>query len=58
MPGALGLQEAGFLGIGLLLGLPAEVATALAIARRIRDLVIYLPGLLAWVWAERRLAAA
>jgi hypothetical protein len=58
VPGALGLQEAGFLGIGLLLGLPAEVATALAIARRIRDLVIYLPGLLAWVWAERRLAAA
>lgn len=58
VPGALGLQEAGFLGIGLLLGLPAEVGAALAIARRIRDLVIYLPGLLAWVWAERRLAAA
>jgi hypothetical protein len=52
------LQEAGFLGIGLLLGLPTEVAAALAIARRIRDLVIYLPGLLAWVWAERKLAAA
>jgi len=58
VPGALGLQEAGFLGIGLLLGLPTEVAAALAIARRIRDLVIYLPGLLAWVWAERKLAAA
>ena len=33
VPGALGLQEAGFLGLGLLLGLPAEVAAALAIAR-------------------------
>lgn len=56
VPGALGLQEAGFLGLGLLLGLPAEVAAALAIARRLRDLIVFLPGLLAWVWAERRLA--
>jgi putative membrane protein len=56
VPGALGLQEAGFLGIGLMLGLPLDVSAALAIARRIRDLVIYLPGLAAWVWAERRLA--
>jgi len=58
VPGALGLQEAGFLGIALMLGLPAEVGVALAIARRIRDLVVFLPGLLGWVWAERRLAAA
>ena len=56
VPGALGLQEAGFLGLGLLLGLPAEVAAALAIARRLRDLIVFLPGLLAWVWAERRIA--
>jgi glycosyltransferase 2 family protein len=57
VPGALGLQEAGFLGLGLLLGLPPEVAAALAIARRLRDLIIFLPGLLAWVWAERRVAS-
>ncbi len=57
VPGALGLQEAGFIGLGLLVGLPAEAGAALAIARRIRDLVIFLPGLLAWVWAERRIAA-
>ncbi|MBX9702336.1 MAG: lysylphosphatidylglycerol synthase domain-containing protein [Acetobacteraceae bacterium] len=56
VPGALGLQEAGFLGLGALLGLPPEVSAALALTRRIRDLVLYLPGLLAWVWAERRLA--
>jgi hypothetical protein len=58
VPGALGVQEAGFLGLGALVGLPAEVSTALALTRRIRDLVLYLPGLLAWVWAERRLGAA
>jgi uncharacterized membrane protein YbhN (UPF0104 family) len=55
VPGALGLQEAGFLGLGMLLGLPAEVAAALAIARRLRDLIVFLPGLLAGVWAERRI---
>jgi hypothetical protein len=32
---------------------PATSA-ALAVTRRIRDLVLYLPGLAAWVWAERR----
>jgi uncharacterized membrane protein YbhN (UPF0104 family) len=58
VPGALGLQEAGFVGIALMLGLPAEVGAALAIARRVRDLVVFLPGLLGWAWAERRLAAA
>jgi putative membrane protein len=57
VPGALGLQEAGFLGLGMLVGLPAEAGAALAIARRIRDLVVFLPGLAAWVWAERRIAA-
>ncbi len=56
VPGALGLQEAGFLGLGLLVGLPAEAGAALAIARRIRDLAVFLPGLAAWVWAEKRLA--
>jgi uncharacterized membrane protein YbhN (UPF0104 family) len=55
VPGALGVQEAGFLGLGALLGLPAEAAAALAVARRLRDLVVFLPGLLAWVWLERRL---
>ncbi len=42
---------------GLLLGLDPEATAALAIARRLRDLVIFLPGLLAWILAERRPAA-
>jgi glycosyltransferase 2 family protein len=58
MPGALGLQEAGFLGVGMLLGLPAEATAALALARRLRDLLVFLPGLLFWVRAERRIALA
>ncbi len=54
VPGALGLQEAGFIGIGALVGIPAAPAAALAVARRFRDLFLYLPGLLAWAIIERR----
>lgn len=54
VPGALGVQEAGFVGLGLLLGLDPATAAALAVVRRVRDLVLYLPGLLAWAWVERR----
>jgi putative membrane protein len=48
VPGALGVQEAGFLLFGRLLGLTPEVATALAMMRRCRDLLLYVPGLIAW----------
>ncbi len=56
VPGALGVQEAGFVGIAVLLGMDPATGAALAVTRRIRDLVLYLPGLVAWVWAERRLS--
>ncbi len=48
VPAALGVQEAGFLLLGHLLGLPTEAAAALAVIRRCRDLLLYVPGLLAW----------
>jgi putative membrane protein len=54
VPGALGVQEAGFIGIGLLVGLDPATSAALAVTRRVRDLLLYLPGLLAWAWAERQ----
>ncbi len=54
VPGALGVQEGGFLLIGGALGLDAQTSLALAGARRIRDLVIFLPGLVAWQIAEWR----
>jgi glycosyltransferase 2 family protein len=52
VPGALGVQEGGFLIIGGALGLDPSTCLALAGARRIRDLVIFVPGLLAWQAAE------
>jgi putative membrane protein len=59
VPAAIGVQEGGFLVIGALLGLSAELSLALALARRARDLILFVPGLLAWQIAEgRRLVAA
>jgi putative membrane protein len=54
IPGALGAQEIGFVGLGALVGMGPDVALALALSRRVRDLVVYGPGLLAWQAAELR----
>jgi len=52
VPGGLGVQEGGFILIGGALGLDPATCLALAGARRIRDLLIFVPGLLAWQIAE------
>ncbi|MBV8061630.1 MAG: flippase-like domain-containing protein [Alphaproteobacteria bacterium] len=54
VPGAIGVQEAGFVFFGGMLGLPRETALALAVIRRCRDLIIYVPGLLVWQAQEGR----
>ncbi|WP_179401497.1 lysylphosphatidylglycerol synthase domain-containing protein [Burkholderia guangdongensis] len=54
VPGALGVQEGGFLLIGTALGLDPQICLALAGARRVRDLIIFLPGLFAWQMMEWR----
>jgi glycosyltransferase 2 family protein len=54
VPGALGVQEGGFVLIGAALGLDPPLCLALAGARRVRDLLIYIPGLLAWQHGEAR----
>jgi putative membrane protein len=54
VPGALGVQEGGFLVFGSLLGLGPDVALALALARRVRDLVVFIPALVAWQLSEGR----
>jgi putative membrane protein len=54
VPGALGIQEGGFLLVGAMLGLDAPTALALAAARRLRELLVFFPGLLAWHSLESR----
>jgi hypothetical protein len=46
------VQEGGFILIGGALGLDPSTCLALAGARRIRDLLIFVPGLFAWQLAE------
>ena len=52
VPGGLGVQEGAFILIGGALGLDPTTSLALAGARRIRDLVVFVPGLVAWQLAE------
>jgi putative membrane protein len=53
IPGALGVQEGGYLLLGSLVGLQAETGLALSLAKRARELLLGLPGLLYLHWAER-----
>jgi putative membrane protein len=54
VPGALGAQEGGLVLFGALLGVPADLALALSLAKRVRELALGLPGLAAWQWVEGR----
>lgn len=46
IPGALGVQEGGYLLLAPLAGLTADAALALSLAKRTRELLLGLPGLL------------
>jgi putative membrane protein len=54
IPGALGVQEGGYLLLGGLLGLGPELALAVSLAKRVREVVLGVPGLIAWQIAEGR----
>ena len=54
VPAALGVQEAGLIGAGLLLGLGSDVALAVSVAKRMREVLFGLPALAAWPWMEGR----
>jgi putative membrane protein len=56
VPAALGVQEAGLIGTGLLLGLGSDVTLALSLAKRMREVLFGLPALAAWQWMEGRTA--
>jgi putative membrane protein len=59
VPGALGVQEGSYLLLGGLLGLPPDVALAVSLVRRVRELAIGIPGLIVWqMHSARALVAA
>ncbi|WP_404368095.1 lysylphosphatidylglycerol synthase domain-containing protein [Sphingomonas sp. MMS24-J45] len=54
IPGAIGVQEAAYVLIGPLVGMPPATALALSLLKRARDVIIAVPALLAWQVGEAR----
>ncbi len=54
VPGAIGVLEASYIVFGSLFGITAADSLALALAKRVRELLLGLPGLVAWQIAEGR----
>ena len=52
VPGAVGVQEGAFVLLGAVIGIGPEVALALSLIKRVRELVIGAPALIAWQVAE------
>jgi len=58
VPGALGVQEAGYALLLPLFGLPAEMGLAVSLLKRAREIAIGAPALLMWQGLEGRRAFA
>jgi putative membrane protein len=54
VPAALGVQEGAFLAAGTAVGLLPGAALALALARRAREVLLFVPALVAWQAGEGR----
>jgi putative membrane protein len=54
VPAGLGVQEASLVGFGALLGINGELALALSLAKRMREILFGVPALLSWYWMEGR----
>jgi glycosyltransferase 2 family protein len=54
VPGALGLQEMGYVAFGALFALSPDEAVALSLIRRGRDMAYGIPGVLLWQAVEGR----
>jgi putative membrane protein len=52
VPGAVGVQEGGYILLGNILGIPGDMALALALLRRVRELALGIPGVIAWQIVE------
>jgi glycosyltransferase 2 family protein len=54
VPGYAGVQEAAYAGLGMLFGVPPDVALGMSLLRRAKDLAIGVPVLLIWQFLEVR----
>jgi putative membrane protein len=53
IPGSLGVQEGGYLLLARLIGLPPEAALALSLAKRARELLLGIPGIVYLHFVEK-----
>jgi putative membrane protein len=54
IPGALAVQEGGYVLVCSAFGIGPDIAVALSLVKRARELALGLPGLAAWHWLEGR----
>jgi putative membrane protein len=54
IPAGLGVQEASLVIFGHVLGVSSELALAVSMAKRMREVLCGLPSLLSWQWLEGR----
>jgi putative membrane protein len=54
VPGNVGIQEAGYAGLGTLFGITPEISLSASLLRRARDLALGIPILLVWQFVEVR----
>ena len=52
VPAGLGVQEAGLIVFGQMIGISGELALAVSMAKRLREVLCGVPALLSWQWAE------
>lgn len=52
VPAGIGIQEAGLIVAGQALGVSAELALAVSMGKRLRELICGVPALLTWQWFE------
>ncbi len=54
IPGGLGVQEASLVVLGHMMGVSGELALAVSLAKRMREIICGVPALLSWQWREAR----
>ena len=54
LPGGLGVQDGALIAASAIFGIPAEVALAMALIKRVPDIVLGIPGLSVWQVIEGR----
>ncbi len=54
VPGAIGVQEGGFIALCAVFGIPAPMAIALSLIKRLPEIALGIPGLFVWQGLEGR----